>query len=501
MNNLLNYEKSRLFCAVRFADSDKSWDQQRGEDRPVFFLHFFVKHEKKEEFPMAEAGSSTKQLEQKLGFGDLMGSAVGQIIGAGIMSLMPSAIAMTGRSVPLAFLIAATITCIGAIPNIFLASTVRLRGGAYTQMAMLGGPVFAGMSVITTFTGCFSLAMYCNSLADYVGDLFAWEGGTKKMAALAVILIFYALNIIGVDIFAKVQNLLVIILIFSLVIFAVMGIGKVQWEGYFSNDDGYFMTNGLMGLCQAGGLLTFATGGATVILNFSAEAKNPTRDIPVVIIVSTLCVAVMYGFISFVAAGVLPIEEVAGKNLTLVANVILNRPLYYLFVIGGAGCALASTLNNQLATTPKPIMQMCDDGWLPQSFAKLNKKKVPIVILTVYAALGVFTILTGISITFLSNMTQVTAAVTGVVIAWGPTKLPKMVPEAWEKSKFHVSDGALKALCALGVAGSLFNTYMNASNLSLQLLLINLGILAFAVVFGMTMSKRAHITVSYEVVD
>ena len=169
---------------------------------------------------MAEAGSSTKQLEQKLGFGDLMGSAVGQIIGAGIMSLMPSAIAMTGRSVPLAFLIAATITCIGAIPNIFLASTVRLRGGAYTQMAMLGGPVFAGMSVITTFTGCFSLAMYCNSLADYVGDLFAWEAGTKKMAALAVILIFYALNIIGVDIFAKVQNLLVIILIFSLVIFA-----------------------------------------------------------------------------------------------------------------------------------------------------------------------------------------------------------------------------------------------------------------------------------------
>ena len=126
---------------------------------------------------------------------------------------------------------------------------------------------------------------------------------------------------------------------------------------------------------------------------------------------------------------------------------------------------------------------------------------MPIVILTVYAALGVFTILTGISITFLSNMTQVTAAVTGVVIAWGPTKLPKMVPEAWEKSKFHVSDGALKALCALGVAGSLFNTYMNASNLSLQLLLINLGILAFAVVFGMTMSKRAHISVSYESVD
>ena len=47
--------------------------------------------------------SSTKQLKQVLGFWDLMGAAVGQIIGAGIMTLLGSAIAMTGRSVPVAF--------------------------------------------------------------------------------------------------------------------------------------------------------------------------------------------------------------------------------------------------------------------------------------------------------------------------------------------------------------------------------------------------------------
>ena len=44
-------------------------------------------------------GGSTKQLKHVLGFGDLMGAAVGQIIGAGIMTLLGSAIAMTGRSV------------------------------------------------------------------------------------------------------------------------------------------------------------------------------------------------------------------------------------------------------------------------------------------------------------------------------------------------------------------------------------------------------------------
>ena len=406
---------------------------------------------------MAEAGSSTKQLEQKLGFGDLMGSAVGQIIGAGIMSLMPSAIVMTGRSVPIAFLIAAIITCITAIPYIFISSTVRLRGGIYTQVAMLGGPKFAGMYVITTFTGCFSLAMYCNSLADYVGDLFAWEAGTKKMAALAVILIF------------------------SLIIFAVMGIGKVQWEGYFDNSDGYFMSGGLMGLLQAGGLLTFATGGATSVLNFSAEA--------------------MYGFLAFVAAGVLPYEEVAGQNLTVVANFVLNRPLYIQFVVGGAGCALASTLNNQLATAPKPMMQMCDDGWLPAKVASLNKRNSPYIIQTILFVVGAVCCVSGLSISVLSNMCILASAISNVVVFWNTRKIPDMFPDQWAKSPYHISKGLLTVSCAISTCASLFNSYLNASSLSTTLLILNVAILAGALGFGFVREKHAHMDISYETVD
>ena len=449
---------------------------------------------------MAEAGSSTKQLEQKLGFGDLMGSAVGQIIGAGIMSLMPSAIAMTGRSVPIALLIAAIITCITAIPYIVISSTVRLRGGIYTQVAMLGGPKFAGMYVITTFTGCFSLAMYCNSLADYVGDLFAWEAGTKKMAALAVILIFYALNIIGVDIFAKVQNLLVIILIFSLIIFGVFGIGKVNWDTYFVQDENW-MTGGIMGLLQAGGLLTFATGGATSVLNFSAEAKNPTRDILLVMIVSTLAVAVMYGFLAFVAAGVLPYEEVAGQNLTVVANFVLNRPLYILFVVGGAGCALASTLNNQLATAPKPMMQMCDDGWLPAKVASLNKRNSPYIIQTILFVVGAVCCVSGLSISVLSNMCILASAISNVVVFWNTRKIPDMFPDQWAKSPYHISRGLLTVICAISTCASLFNSYLNASSLSTTLLILNVAILAGALGFGFVREKHAHMDISYETVD
>ena len=446
---------------------------------------------------MAEQTSSINQLEQKLGFWDLQGSAVGQIIGAGIMSLMPAAIAQTGRSVVFSFIIAAVITCCGAIPYIFICSCVRLKGGMYTHMGLLGGPIPTGMYVITTLLGQFSNAMMGLSLAAYVRPLLGWDISTEKWIGLAVLLIFYVLNLMGIDAFSKVQNTLVVILIGSLIMFGVMGITKVHWDTYFSNEDGYFMMQGALGMCQAAGLLTFATGGATIIVNFSAEAKNPVRDIPLVIITSTLFVAVMYAILAIVAAGILPVPEI-GNSLVNVADHILPKPLYYVFIIGGAGCALASTLNNGLATSPKPIMAMCDDGWLPRSFADLNKKKVPWKILTFSIAIACIATVSGLSVSVLGNLTLVIGGVTGVIIAVRTAAIPKLLPEQWERSKFKVSQGVLNFWCFIALCGSLFSTYMNASSLKGGLLWINIIMIVIAVVFGFARGKSIKLTLNYE---
>ena len=70
-------------------------------------------------------------------------------------------------------------------------------------------------------------------------------------------------------------------------------------------------------------ILTFACGGAQNIINFSAEAKDPTKDMPFVIIVSTAVVAIFYAFMAIVATGILPIGDVMGQPLSLVASKIL----------------------------------------------------------------------------------------------------------------------------------------------------------------------------------
>lgn len=73
-------------------------------------------------------------LKKVLGFWDLMGIGVGQIIGSGIMVLTGICIAITGAGTPFAFLLAAVLVI---CPNLVLAvlgSAVPATGGMYTYV-------------------------------------------------------------------------------------------------------------------------------------------------------------------------------------------------------------------------------------------------------------------------------------------------------------------------------------------------------------------------------
>ena len=291
--------------------------------------------------------SSTKDLKRTLGKKELMGIAIGQIIGAGIMSMMGVAIAMTGRSANLAFMLSAVFTMCTSFPSIFITSCIRMRGGMYTQFAIFAGDKWAGYYSVVYFITNMSLAMYALSFAEYALALLP-TGGSQKVIALIVGTLFFVLNYFGVDLMAKIQNLLVIVLVISLAMFAVFGLPHVDLAAYFSNADGLFMTDGIGGFLTAVAYLGFATGGAAVILASSNECKNSAKDIPFVIVVSTCDAALLYGLAATVASDILPVPEVANQPLTLVANIVLPGPVYIFFIACGALFALTTPLNFQM---------------------------------------------------------------------------------------------------------------------------------------------------------
>ena len=447
----------------------------------------------------APAGSSTKDLARTLGKKELMGIAIGQIIGAGIMSMMGVAIAMTGRSANLAFMLSAVFTMCTFFPSIFITSCIRMRGGMYTQMAIFAGDKWAGYYSVVYFITNMSLAMYALSFAQYALALLP-TGGSQKVIALVVGTLFFILNYFGVDLMAKIQNLLVIVLLLSLTMFAVFGLPSVDFANYFSNADGLFLSDGISGFLTAVAYLGFATGGATVILGVSAECKNPTKDIPFVIVTSTIGVAILYGLVATTASGVLPVAEVANQPLTLVAAEILPKPLYIFFIVGGAMFALATTLNSQIMSCTKPIMQSCEDGWFPHSLAALSKYKTPWKILIIYYVILVVPIVLELEIAQISSIVQILGYINNLVFTITAMKLPKMFPEAWEKSQFRVPTPVFNTLMIITCIAILIQASFMLKSMKLSLIVFNVAVMAagFIWAFYRTGSGKAKPTVSYE---
>lgn len=206
---------------------------------------------------MAQEFTSTKDLKRTLGFKELMGTCVGAIIGTGIMSLTGAGIGMTGRSIPIAFILAGILTLIVRCPQIFINSVARFRGGQYSMVGSLLGPRWSGtFSIISVLTSV-TLSMYALSFADYAMPFLPMV--PRKIIALSILTFLFVVNSFGINVFAKVQNFTVILLVLALTLFSVFGITHID-ANYL--EPATFMPGGIRGLLRAAVLMSLATDAA-----------------------------------------------------------------------------------------------------------------------------------------------------------------------------------------------------------------------------------------------
>ncbi|MEG1862133.1 MAG: APC family permease [Oscillospiraceae bacterium] len=445
-----------------------------------------------------------KDVKKTLGRMDLMSIAVGQIIGAGVMTMSIKALGMTGRSVNIAFVVAAVFTVFGAFPAIFASSVLRMRGGLYTQAVVFVGEKFAGFYTMTTILAKLSMSMFAVGIVDYAIGLIPGIKPYKIAVTFVVMTAFFILNFFGTAYMAKVQSLMFYFLVAALIMFTLFGLPKVHWAGYFGNTlfDKPLMSNGIIGVFEAASYLTFATGGATVILSFSADAINPQKDFPFVIIVSTLAVAVLYAFMATCIGGIMPPEEVLeAGTLGPIAKMILPTPLYYFFMIGGAMFALATTLNSSIASALKPFVSACEDGWLPSWVGQLHPKtQVAWVILIIFYLVNAPAILFGLDVGSIGKWVLVIGNVTNFFISLGVIRLPKLFPEAWAKSPFHVSNGVLTGMLCGTAFVILMQAYLNLRGLAMPIIIINIATFIVAFIYTQLRYKSGKVNVkqSYE---
>ena len=407
--------------------------------------------------------NSNNELKRVLGLGDLMGIGVGQIIGSGIMALTGITIALTGAGTPLAFLVAAVLVI---CPNLVLAvlgSAVPATGGMYTYVRDYIGPKTGLYYLALLVAGQLVLAMFGITFAEYACSLV--PGLSKTWVAFGVLTLCFIMNLLGVEMAAKLQNVLVIVLVAAMVLFIAFGLPKVDWS-VFKGGIKAIMPNGFIDFMTGASLLTFATGGAEFLSELGGEMKNPGRDLPRAMILSTVAVAILYAFIGIVAVGVLPIETVAGESLVPVAEVIFPKPLYYFFIVGGGMFAVASTLNATFTWCTKGLLIAAEEGWLPKAAAKISKRGTPWVLLIIFYIIGAIPILTGLDISTIARLGNGVSLIYVLFPIFTGYLIYKKNPEAMARSTFKIKPVPLFILTTIALIGYILAAILNFGDIS-----------------------------------
>lgn len=438
-----------------------------------------------------------KKLKKTLTRTDLFSIGIGQIIGAGIMSLCGVGIGMTGTGVVFAFILAAIISSVSLLPDAQLAAACPTTGGSYRYPSRLIGPKVGFVQVMMYIIVQITVSMYAITFATYFQDLI--PGVNIKVVALIIVTIVYVTNMFGTKSAAIVQKIMVAALIIGLGSLIVFGIVRVNYSYVFEVSN--LFPNGPRSFFTAAALLTFSTGGALSLAELGGEVKDPAKDLPIAMIGSTLLVGVVYALIALVASGILPWESVANESLTAVANEVLPRPLFYVFMLGGALGATATTLNATFAWIAKPIMIASEDGWFPKKLATVNKYGTPAYIVTLFYIVAVVPILLNLSLETISVMGTGMGAIFEALVPLSSLFLLKKYPEAYEKSKFKLPKKFIPAFAVVTFCIMIVQATLLISDLTPIGIAFSIAYIIIVIIAAFIIEKVKHIEIPDDLAD
>ncbi|MEZ5418327.1 MAG: APC family permease [Vicinamibacterales bacterium] len=388
------------------------------------------------------------QLARSLTFWDVFAIALGQIIGSGIMVLVGIAIDFTGYAVPFAFVLSAILSTIKQLPVAFMGSAMPATGGLYVYCRTVLGPRLGFFYLALLLVTHILIALFALGFTQYALALV--PSLNAKAVALGVLGVFYVVNLVGVKEAAIVQKVMIVLLLAGLS--SLIAFGVVQVDVARFTDSAGLLPKGWYGFGLACVVLSFATGGAQFVSELGGEMRRPERDLPLAIISATGVAALFYTAVSVVAVGVLPLDRTAGQPLAEVAKAVLPPPVYVAFVVGAGMFALTTSINSTFSWATKSVLIACEDGWLPQGLAVVNRRfGTPHRLLTGLLLLGAAPIAAGWDLRYIIMLGGGMVFIYDLLPLVAAFLLPARHPEIVARATMPMPAGVLKGLSVAGI--------------------------------------------------
>lgn len=422
--------------------------------------------------------------KKKLGIFNIFSLGVGGAIGSGIFVMMGFGIAYTGRSIVIAVSVGCLYMLLAYLFHPIMASMFVLPGGDYDMKCMLMGPTMTGFSALSTVVQGLGMASYGLAFASYFVSVFTGLADYQTWIAVALMLAFFALSVRGTKALATITTVITVVLLVSIVAFVAVGLPKVQ-PGYFSNADGKFFSGGFGGIIGAIAMMSFACQGTTMApVSVMSVTKKPRRTVPLAILLITLTVGTVYALMSVVAAGVLPVEQVMGQNLSMVAAAIFSPTLFAIFILGPACCAIMSSLASGMTMLRYPLLAVAEDGWLPPVFKRTTKNGYPYVVMGLFLVFSILPLFTSLSVDALISLVMILSMLMNAYMNISLIKLVKKYPVQWKNATLHMPTPLLNCLCVIGTACALAVAYYLFKDLSAASMILCVVLLVVMIVIA-----------------
>lgn len=331
---------------------------------------------------------------------DFLALGVGTIVSTSIFTLPGEVAAMhTGPAVVISFVIAAVVAGLVAFAYAEMAAAMPFAGSAYSWINVVFGEFFgwvAGWALLAeyfialAFVGSGLSANFRALLAPLglqlpasLSNAFGTDGGVVDLVSVVVIVLVAALIARGASRAARVENLLVILKVFAILLFIVVGMTALKAANFTPFIPQYRETaNGAFGGWQgiyAGVSMIFLSyiGFDSIAAN-SAEAINPQKTMPRGILGSLLIAVVLFIAVSLVLIGVLPYQEYAnsaepvGLALRAAHHGGVAAVVQSIAVVG-----MFTALIGMSMAGSRLIYSFGRDGMLPKWLGKLDKHNRP----------------------------------------------------------------------------------------------------------------------------
>lgn len=369
----------------------------------------------------------------KMGLFTITCMCVGTIIGAGVFGSLPNAVKLAGPAIVLVLVVAVIEVLLRYFPSVSVSSAIPAPSGFYMQLSRLVNPYFGVLQLLQILFNIFVQSLLATVFASYLGLIIPVNA---TVAAVGVLLLFGTISYFGTSAGAKVQNIMVVVLICALVTYAAMGLPHVKPE-YFTLGKAFSMEGvSFTSFGAALGIITGSLLGGFVSVYYADRMKNPHKNIVLSFILSTAIAGFLYILMGIVTAGIVPSGEIS--SLGDMAKLFMPTPVWYFFIIGGALCAIATTINGSIIGSLQNLGVFAKDRVLPDLFVKRNKYDISVAALLVVVLGDIFVVSFGLPI---STLMSVSSAL-GIIIAMAQfipaIKMPKRYPNCHRNAAFKI---------------------------------------------------------------